>query len=288
MAVTGWSAAELQGMRRSPPGMGFIMKYLLASILLLLSLSSSAAERIHLFAASSLTTALSQLAAEYERSRGVRVLITYAASSALARQISQGAPADLYLSANQRWMDYLQQQALLQAGSQIELLRNRLVLVAHPALLLPSSLPELLSADWPLSDLLGEQRLAMADPAHVPAGIYGREALQTLQLWPSVHSKLTRSHNVRAALALVEQGEAPLGLVYRSDAHASTRVQQLALIPSSAHSLIRYPMAITRQSSSRTQVWAFYEFLQSAEAQAVFRQQGFEIPERVTEQADAW
>lgn len=236
---------------------------------------AQAAETVYLFAASSLTGVLDELSQQYSADNSVRIVTNYAASSTLARQITQGAPADIYISANRRWMDYLEQQREIESDSRRSLISNRLVLVA-PASTPDSNsdIPEL-STSWPLATTLDDQRFAVADPAHVPAGRYAREALQTLQLWQPVRRQLTRSHNVRAALALVERGEVPLGIVYQTDARQSARVTTLARIPTSSHSPIEYPIALVKDRN-RPAVSAFYRYLQSDTARQTFTRHGFE------------
>lgn len=253
------------------------MKSLIPGLLILVLTSSlQAAERVHLFAASSLATAMDRLATQYQTRTGIRVVTTYAASSALARQIYQGAPADIYLSANQRWMDYLQQQKMIQPQSRKTLLHNTLVLIQPATAQPPGGTISQLTNDWPLMETLADRRLALANPDHVPAGIYAKEALTTLNHWPRIRRNLARSHNVRGALALVEQGEAPMGIVYRTDALASQKVSIIADIPDNSHTSIDYPIALIRDAHATAA--DFYHYLNSPEAAAVFKAQGFRVP----------
>lgn len=252
------------------------MYRLVAFLLIAFSLPLQASERVYLFAAASLTTALTELTQQYEARTGVRVITNYAASSALARQIYQGAPADLYLSANQRWMDYLAGQAQLEPGYQGPLLRNRLVLIAPADNSKPT--PQALTATWPLAQQLGDGRLAIADPDHVPAGIYSKEALESLTLWPRVRRQLARANNVRGALALVERGESPLGLVYSTDARQSDAVSVVATIAPEHHSAIEYPLAMVK-GHNRPAVLELYNYLHSDAARQIFINHGF-IPAR--------
>ncbi|MBY4677795.1 molybdate ABC transporter substrate-binding protein [Marinobacterium sp. CAU 1594] len=238
---------------------------------MLIASGARAEERIYLFAAASMSNALQTLAERYQRQQDVRIVGSFAASSALARQISQGAPADIYISANQRWMDYLEQQQQLAAGSRRTLLGNSLVLITPQHSTLEAFQ---IDSHWPLAEQLGDGRLAVGDPDHVPAGRYARQALETLGLWQRAAPRLARTHNVRAALALVERGEAPLGIVYGSDGLVSEKVRVLARFPSDSHQPIEYPVAIV-EGHRRPAVEAFYRYLQSAEANKVFVQYGF-------------
>lgn len=242
---------------------------LLFAVTLLWSNAAQADKTITVFAASSMTNAINQIIALYQDQTGQRVRASYASSSTLARQISNGAPADIYISANNRWMDYLEQNGFLVDSSRQFLLSNSLVLVGQTDQQLDrlSEIPPLLSDD----------RLAIADPDHVPAGIYAKEALTQLNLWPSVKDKLARSHNVRGALLLVERGETPLGIVYRTDALMSKKVAILHSLPPESHQAIQYPMArINHQDQTvDPSILSFYNFLSSAAAAKIFTQYGF-------------
>ncbi len=220
------------------------------------------------FAASSLQTALDALTPRITAATGVRVRISYAASSALARQLEAGAPADLFVSADEDWMDYVQARGSVRIGSRVALLGNRLVLIA------PAQTPTRLTIGpgFDLAGALGRGRLAVADPA-VPAGKYARAALETLRVWPSVSGHLAATENVRAALLLVARGESPLGIVYLTDALADRRVTVVDTFPASSHPPIVYPAALTaRAPAEAARVLAY---LQTAEARAVFAAQGF-------------
>ncbi len=243
---------------------------LFAVLLSILASTAHAQEKITLFAAASLTNALDEISALYTQQSGHPVRTSYAASSALARQIAGGAPADIYISANQRWMDYLATQGMLDNDNRATLLQNSLVLITQPHS--TSQLDDFKA----LPALLATDRLAVGDPDHVPAGLYARQALESLGLWPQLAPRLARSHNVRAALLLVERGEAPLGIVYRSDALLSDRVRILKAIPPDSHQAIEYPIAQIsgRQSDA---VAGFYQFLRSPTAAQIFIQHGFSI-----------
>ena len=218
-----------------------------------------------IFAAASLQTAIDELAAPALRATGSRVRASYAASSALARQIENGAPADLFISADLEWMDYVADRRLIRAASRVNLLGNRLVLIA------PEDRPSTLkiAPGFPLAAALGRDRLAVANPAAVPAGKYARAALTALGVWESVASKVAAAENVRAALMLVSRGEAPLGIVYRTDARdrsARGRRRHVSRDLPSAHRLPgghRHHRVVWRRER-------VLDFLKSAEARAVF------------------
>ena len=223
-----------------------------------------------IFAAASLKNALDESLA----GQGVRV--SYGASNLLARQIEQGAPADLYFSADLDWMDYLAGKGLIRVGSRIDLLGNRLALIAPKNT--PQSMKLVPGVD--LSQALGRDgRLAMANVEAVPAGKYGRAALQWLGAWEAVRSRLAQTDNVRAALALVARREAPLGVVYASDAVAEPTVQVLGLFPEASHPPIVYPVAIT-QASRHPGAASMIDRLRGPAAQKIFEAQGFSVLNR--------
>ena len=253
--------------------------HLLAGLCLLGFASAAAAQAsdaqgsdapVTIFAAASTTDAVNELAEVYAAKTGGALRPVLASSSTLARQIAQGAPADLFLSASIAWMDYLDEQQLLTPESRMPLLSNRLVLIA-PA---DSPLRLRLSPELPLRALLGDGRLAVGDPAHVPAGIYAREALQALSLWEQVADRLAPAANVRAALALVDRGEVSAGVVYETDAAISARVRIVDAFPDEAVPPITYPLAIVA-GHDRPAVRAVYDFLKSDEAAAAFARHGF-------------
>jgi molybdate transport system substrate-binding protein len=226
---------------------------------------------VTVYAAASLTDALQELAERFSEREGVTVRTSFAASSTLAQQILMGAPADLFLSANTRWMDFLEREGRLEPGSRRDLLANRLVLVA------PRDEPLELSLG-PGFDLPSafRGRLAVADPDAVPAGLYARRALETLGWWEALRERLAVAAHVRGALALVERGECSLGAVYRSDAAMSRRVITVAELPEEATGAIVYPAAAV-EGRLRPEVRAFLLSLFSAEARRVFEERGFEV-----------
>ena len=229
------------------------------------------AQNLIVFAAASLKDALDQTVQSFERNTGNKVAVSYAASSVLAKQIENGAPADLFISADEDWMDYLAGRKLINPASRINLLKNRLVLIA-PA---NSAIQVEIAPNFPLAELLGSGRLAMGHPEHVPAGKYGRSALQTLGVWASVEKRIAPAENVRAALVLVSRGEAPLGIVYRTDALADGNVRIVAEFPANTHPPIIYQAALTA-SNSRPEAANLLAFLGSAESRAIFQKYGFQ------------
>lgn len=241
---------------------------------LLLAPAASAADRGPLvLAAASLQESLTEAADAWAAQGHARPVLSFAASSALARQIMAGAPADLFLSADEPWMDAVQKAGLLRAGTRTTLLGNRLVLIA-PA----GSRVRLTPArGFPIARALGGGRLAVADPDAVPAGKYAKAALTSLGLWRGVAGRLAPAENVRAAMALVERGAAPLGIVYATDAKASRTVRVVGTFPASSHPPIRYPVAVLKASRHKDAA-AFRAFLLSRQARAIFARHGFSAP----------
>lgn len=224
-------------------------------------------------AAASLQEALGEAADAWAGQRHPRPVLSFAGSSALARQVEAGAPADLFISADEAWMDHIDQRGLLASGSRRVIAGNRLVLIAP----LDSPVKLRIAKGFPLARALGAGRLAMADPAAVPAGRYGRAALEALGVWAVVEPRVVRSENVRAALALVERGEAPLGIVYATDAAASRKVRVVGVFPASSHPPIRYPAAQLKTAKAKD-ASAFLAFLGSRQARVIFARHGFSVP----------
>ena len=238
--------------------------------LTLLALPLRAAADVTVFAAASLTTALDRVAAAWTDQTGQRVTLSYAGSSALARQIQQGAPADIFISASTDWMDALAASGDLRADTRRDILGNTLVLIAHGK----DARPVTLDATLDLPALLGEGRLAMALVDAVPAGIYGKAALTHLGLWDTTAPQVAQADNVRAALAFVARGEAPLGITYATDAAAEDNVTVIATFPADSHPPITYPAALTAQGDS-PQALDFLTFLSSDTARAIWQAAGF-------------
>lgn len=222
------------------------------------------------FAAASMTTAMEDLGKAYAAKGNAAPKFSFAASSALARQIEQGAEAALFISADEPWMDYLAERKLIVPESRKSVLANRLVLIA------PADRPRTvgLTAGTDLAALLGDGRLVTGDPAHVPVGRYAEAVLKKLNMWAGVEAKLARTENVRAALTLVERGEAPFGIVYATDAAVSPKVMVAGTFPSDSHPPITYPFAIVAKQDSAS-ARALFSYLVGPEAAAVYRKYGF-------------
>jgi len=224
---------------------------------------------IMVFAAASMTDALKRAAALWEKADGVRVVLSFAASSALALQIDRGARADMFLSADTDWMDFLERKGRLAPGTRTDLLGNSLVLIAAPG---TAEVPAI-GPGFDLAGALHGGRLALADPASVPAGKYARAALSALHVWDAVAPHLAPAENVRVALEYVAHGEAPLGIVYATDARLEPAVRIVGTFPSASHPPIIYPVALTRNASPAAR--RFLDFLKGDQAAAIFRAAGF-------------
>jgi len=245
-------------------------RILILAAALLLSAWTFAPRPPLVLAAASLQESMSAAADAWAAKGHPRPVISFAASSALARQAAAGAPADLFVSADEAWMDDLQKRGLLVPGTRADLLGNALVLVAPAGD--RRAVP--LGPRTPLVAMLGDGRLAMADPESVPAGRYGKAALQRLGLWGALSPRVVRAENVRAALALVERGAARYGIVYATDARASAKVRVAGTFPPGSHPPIRYPIARLRASTS-PDAEGFRRFLLSREGKAIFARYGF-------------
>jgi molybdate transport system substrate-binding protein len=253
------------------------LRLLLAGALgamLLLSVQTSAQQPsdVTVFAAASLTNALQEAAVAHAASGGARLKFSFASSSTLAKQIEAGAAAQLFLSADEAWMEYLGKRNLLVAGTRRALLSNRLVLVVPADK--PVSVAIASDGTW-LRDL-PPGRISTGDPAHVPVGKYAQQALTTLRVWPDVEPRLARADNVRNALVLVERGEAVAGIVYSTDAAISKHVVVAGVFPETSHDPITYPIALVRPYNHGA-ARAFYTFLASSEARAIFTKHGFAV-----------
>jgi molybdate transport system substrate-binding protein len=226
------------------------------------------------FAASSLQDALNDVAARYKTATGKSVTISYGASSMLAQQIEQAAPADIFFSADLDWMNELDGKHLIQAGTRVSLLGNEIVLVAPKAATTPNVA---LAKGVDLATLLRKDgKLAMANVDSVPAGKYGKASLDALGIWSSVSARVVQTDNVRAALAFVTRGEAPLGIVYTTDANAERGVKVIGTFPADSHPPIVYPVALLA-TSQNPDTKAFYDFLKSDAAKPGYVKQGFTV-----------
>jgi len=246
---------------------------LLAVSALAIGLAAPAmADEVVVFAAASMKTALDAVAADFQTATGHTVTISYAGSNALAKQIIEGAPADIFISAAVNWMDEVEKAGLVADGSRTDLLGNTLVLIAHGK----GAAPVAIASGFDLAGLLGDNKLAMALVDSVPAGQYGKAALESLGVWPAVEPLVAQSDNVRAALALVSTGEAPLGIVYASDAAADDNVTVVGTFPADSHPAIVYPAALLTGAADAADR-AFFEALSSDAADARFAAEGFAI-----------
>jgi len=235
--------------------------------------TASAAEKVTVFAAASTTNALTDIGKLFMKKQLGDFVPSFASSSTLAKQIENGAPADIFVSADQKWMDYLSRKQLIDPKSRINLLGNRIVLIAPK----DSHLNKVdIHKGFDLAGLLADGKLAMGDPAHVPAGIYGKAALVQLDAWRTVSPGVARAKDVRAALALVERAEASLGIVYATDAAISDQVKVVGVFPKDSHPPIIYPVAVVA-GNNRPVVERFLKFLESPEAKAIYKKYGFTV-----------
>jgi molybdate transport system substrate-binding protein len=233
-------------------------------------LQADAADRVTIYAAASLTSALEELASQ-AKAQDLDMRLSLGSSSTLAKQVAQGAPADLFFSANETWMDYLDQQGLVEPGTRTNLLGNALVVIAPKGETF-SVRPE------KGFDFAGAftGRLALGDPSHVPAGIYAKQALESLGWWPALADRLAPAVDVRAALSYVERGECKAGIVYATDAAISDGVEVIATLPPASHEPIVYPVAIIKDRK-RPEVAKAMAFLQSKPAVETFQRYGFRV-----------
>ena len=227
--------------------------------------------QILVFAAASLTEAVQELSTAYEKTAAATVKSSFDSSSVLARQIEAGAQADVFFSADTAWMDHLQSRNLIKPGSRQNLLGNTLVLIA-PA---KSQIQLKIAPHFPLAAALGDGRLATGDPDSVPAGRYARSALTTLGVWDAIAPRLARAENVRVALLYVARGEAPLGIVYGSDALADKGVRVVDTFPEETHEPIVYPIALT--TSAKSQAAGFVAYLSGPQGRDIFVKHGFTV-----------
>jgi len=250
----------------------YIAAALAAFWLTLAQPASAQSGSVLVFAAASLKGTLDDVAAQWRRETGKRATISYAASSALARQIEQGAPAQVFLSADPDWMDYLSDKKLIRPESRSNLLGNRIVLIAPKS----AAAAVRIEPGFPLASMLGKGRLAMADVRAVPAGKYGKAALEFLGIWAPVADRVVQAENVRVALVLVARGEAPFGVVYRTDAVADPSVKVIGTFPEESHPPILYPVALTATATHPDAV-GFLSHMKSDAARPLFAASGFAL-----------
>lgn len=248
-----------------------IMIAVLALLLPMLSPAPVLAADLTVFGAASLSDALNEIAKDYQKDSGKSVTVSLAASSALARQIEASGGADIFISADLDWMDYLDNKSLINHDSRANLLGNRLVLIAAKDV----NASITIAPHFDLAGALKGGRLAIADPDSVPAGKYGRAALTSLGVWNSVVDHLVQAENVRVALTYVARGEAPLGIVYETDAKAEPNVKTVGVFPENTHAPILYPAALTKDAKPAAK--DFLAYLSSPTARAVFVKDGFTV-----------
>jgi molybdate transport system substrate-binding protein len=248
------------------------MRFLLFLCLLLAPIVAHAQE-LTVFAAASLTDAMNDVSTQWAKAGHQPLRLSFGSSSTLARQIEQGAPANVFASADEKWMNYLTEKGLIVPGSRKDLLSNDLVLVV------PATNPRhvTIGPNFDLAGLLGPGgRLAVGDPAHVPVGIYAQQALTKLGLWDKIAPRLARADDVRSGLLLVERGEAPAGIVYGTDAAVSKAVMVAGVFPASSHDPITYPFAVVK-SGDTPEAHALLTFLAGPQAREVFVKRGFKV-----------
>jgi molybdate transport system substrate-binding protein len=245
---------------------------LLACLILVLAPEGAVAQQsVTVFAAASMKNALDDVDAAFTKVSGIKVTASYEASSALAKQIEAGAPADIYISADLRWMDYASKHKLIKADTRSNLLGNKLVLIAPR----DSKLDHVaIGQGFDIAKLAGEDRIAVADVKAVPAGLYAKAALEKLGVWKAAEPKLAQAENVRATLAFVARGETPLGIVYETDARIEPKVKIIGVFPADSHPPITYPVAAT--TNARDEVASRYlAFLHTNAAKTIFERYGF-------------
>lgn len=244
---------------------------LLAATLLTTLTGQALANHINVFAAASLTNAMQDIAEQYEKEKHQDVVLSFASSSTLARQIEAGAPADLFISADQKWMDYAQKNHSIDTDSRKTLLSNSLVVIVPKS---SKQAPLTIDKDTNWDALLQGGRLAVGDPEHVPVGVYMKQAMENLGVWQQIQDKLAPTQDVRSGLALVERNEVPVGVVYSSDALITPHVKVIGSFPQGSYPNVEYPLAIITGHDNPA-VRDFYQYLQEPQATAVFKRYGF-------------
>jgi molybdate transport system substrate-binding protein len=249
------------------------MRLLALLIAVAFALPAAGQDKLTVFAAASLRNALDEADAAFSKDTGVAVTASYAASSALAKQIGEGAPADVFVSADSQWMDWLAARKLIAPDTRVNLLGNTLVLIA-PKNANPDHVE--IAPGFDLAKLAGDGRIAVADVRAVPAGLYAKAALEKLGAWAAAQPKLAQADNVRAALAYVARGEAPLGIVYATDAKVEPGVKIVGTFPPDSHPPIVYPAAAIAERDG-TAARRYLDFLRSPAARGIFEQYGFSV-----------
>jgi molybdate transport system substrate-binding protein len=246
------------------------MRLLAAIAIVAFSATAYAEQKVTVYAAASLTNAIGEIATQYEKAKGVKVVNSFAASSALAKQIENGAPADVFISADSKWMNYLQDKNKIDKSSRHDLLGNHLVLIAPKGSPLKVTMDK--SFDFAKSF---DGKLCTGDLESVPVGIYAKQSLIKLGWWNDVKSRIVGTQDVRAALAFVERGECSAGIVYETDAKISAKSDMVATFPDATHDLIVYPVAVVANAQAGAK--DFVEYLASPEASAIFSKYGFSV-----------
>lgn len=252
--------------------MKYLRAWLFVVFAILVTVSPARAEAVRVFAAASMKNAVDQAALAWKAASGKDVTSSYGSSATLARQIAQAAPVDIFISADEDWMNDLAAKDLIKPATRKDLVGNSLVLAAAASQDFTIDLAKVSS----VTQVLGDEKLAMADVASVPAGKYGKQALEKLGLWANLQPRIVMQENVRAALALLARGEARLGIVYGSDVVAEPKVRIVATFPETSHKPIRYPAAIVKTSGNEDAL-SFLAYLQSSEGQAIFQKNGFTL-----------
>ena len=247
------------------------MRKLLLVLSLMVVAFSASAEKITIYAAASTTNAVNEIIQLYTKDKDLEITPSFASSGTLAKQISNSAPADIFISANQKWMNWLVENSQVETDTVKPILANRLALIAPSG----SALSPMELTNAKAVELIGNaKRVAIGDPAHVPAGKYAQKTLESLGIWDKIQSKAARLQNVRIALAMVEKNAVPLGMVYSSDAAQSAKVKVIGLFDENLHGAIRYPYAIVKDKKTKA-VIDFYNYLKTDEASDIFRKYGF-------------
>ncbi len=240
----------------------------LVTVVSLISFAANAEQKITIFAAASLTNAISEIAAEYEKSQQVNIQTSFASSSTLAKQIEKGAPADIFISADTKWMNYLQEKNLIKKESKVNLLGNQLVLIAPKSKVFKVNMEKGFDLATAFSG-----KLCTGELESVPVGIYAKQSLKSLDWWDGIKMRIVGTQDVRAALLFVERAECDAGIVYATDAKVSGKVEKIALFPEVTHEPIVYPLALLSHGSA--QASAFYDYLRSEKAKVIFAKYGF-------------
>lgn len=244
------------------------LKIIIALLIICVANIANAEQKITVFAAASLTNAMSEIAKQYESEQSIKTQTSFSASSELAKQIENGAPADIFMSADSKWMNYLQDKKIIDASSSVNILSNRLVIIAPKAKIFKVQTDKSFNF---ASTFHG--KLCTGETESVPVGIYAKQSLKALNWWDSVKTRIVGTIDVRAALVFVERGECDAGIVYETDAKVSDKVEIVATLPDESHEPIVYPLALVK--SAKPEAKGFYEYLKSEKAKAIFMKYGF-------------